>query len=159
MRCRFLAIAIATLSSTHVMTASAQSLYAAPNGAYVGGGTVYVIPAPGSYAGQLQAPYPAPTVAAPPDGYVAAAPLVPDGYCYDYGYGATPPYGSDPAYGGCGLAEYGYAPGYLRNWYPVVEYDSSGAPFFRGELGWQGGPPSGAPANPCTLGQRQQNRC
>jgi hypothetical protein len=27
------------------------------------------------------------------------------------------------------------------------------------DLGWQGGYPSGAPNNPCYIGQRMQNRC
>ncbi len=42
--------------------------------------------------------------------------------------------------------------------YPVG-YDSSGAPFFRGQLGRKSGPISGAPTNPCTFGAKAQNRC
>jgi hypothetical protein len=55
---------------------------------------------------------------------------------------------------------YAYVPGY-RHWYwqPPVQYDTGGAPIPRGNLGWHGGPPTGAPANPCYLGQAMQNRC
>ena len=38
-------------------------------------------------------------------------------------------------------------------------YDTGGAPFSYRDLGWQPGYPGGAPANPCTIGRRQQNRC
>jgi hypothetical protein len=53
---------------------------------------------------------------------------------------------------------YAYVPVYPRYW-PPVQYDTGGAPIPRGNLGWQGGPPTGAPANPCHLGQAMQNRC
>jgi hypothetical protein len=52
---------------------------------------------------------------------------------------------------------YAYAPGYRRYWIP--QYDTGGARVDQDTLGWRGGPPSGAPANPCTLSQAQQNRC
>ena len=41
----------------------------------------------------------------------------------------------------------------------VPQYDTSGARVDPDALGWHGWPPSGAPANPCTLGAAQQNRC
>jgi hypothetical protein len=43
---RSLAVFVAALSSAHVATADAQSVYVAPGGVYVGAGPVYVIPAP-----------------------------------------------------------------------------------------------------------------
>ena len=46
MNYRSLALAIAALSSTHITTAAGQSVYVAPGGVYIGGGPVYVIPAP-----------------------------------------------------------------------------------------------------------------
>src|SRR5215510_1404929 len=46
MNYRLLALAIAALSSTHITTAAAQSVYVAPGAVYIGGGPVYVIPAP-----------------------------------------------------------------------------------------------------------------
>ena len=53
---------------------------------------------------------------------------------------------------------FAYVPRYRRYW-GVPQYDTSGARIDRGTLGWHGWPPSGAPANPCTLGKAQQNRC
>ena len=41
-----LALAITALSSAHIPTAAAQPVYVAPGGVYVGGGPVYLIPAP-----------------------------------------------------------------------------------------------------------------
>jgi hypothetical protein len=46
MNYRLLALAIAALSSAHISAAAAQSVYVAPGGVYIGGGPVYVIPAP-----------------------------------------------------------------------------------------------------------------
>jgi hypothetical protein len=66
------------------------------------------------------------------------------------------PYGYASPYGG-----YAYVPAYrgYRAWeYPIGE-DTAGRPYFRSELGWRGGPPSGAPANPCWAGQREKNLC
>ena len=76
------------------------------------------------------------------------------------------PYG--PHYGGAGgyyaspFGGYAYAPGYYRGyryWNDPAGYDTGGMPYSYGELGWQLGPPSGAPSNPCYPGQRSQNRC
>ncbi len=47
---RSLALAVAAFSSMHVASADAQSVYVAPGGVYVGGGPVYVIPAPNNGA-------------------------------------------------------------------------------------------------------------
>jgi len=84
----------------------------------------------------------------------AAAPslaqvVVVDPY-YGGGYGGPYPYASP--YGG-----YAYAPGYYGRGY--LGEDNTGRPYFRDELGWRGGPPSGAPSNPCFEGQRQRNMC
>jgi hypothetical protein len=46
-----------------------------------------------------------------------------------------------------------------RRYWRVPQYDTSGARIDRGTVGWHGGRISGAPANPCTLGKAQQNRC
>jgi hypothetical protein len=54
---RSLALAVAAFSSIQVASADAQSVYVAPGGVYIGGGPVYVIPAPNNGA----APYVAPT--------------------------------------------------------------------------------------------------
>jgi hypothetical protein len=73
-----------------------------------------------------------------------------------YGYGPRV-YVAPPVYGG-----YAYAPGYPSYGYygrAPVEYDTSGMAFSTRDLGWQGGYPSGAPNNPCHIGQRMQNRC
>jgi hypothetical protein len=43
---RLFALAIAALSSPQITPAAAQVVYVAPRGVYVGGGPVYVIPAP-----------------------------------------------------------------------------------------------------------------
>jgi len=57
---------------------------------------------------------------------------------------------------------YAYAPPY-RGYYYYEDYpagyDTGGMPFSYRDLGWKPGYPSGAPANPCTFSQRQQNRC
>jgi hypothetical protein len=66
------------------------------------------------------------------------------------------PYGYVSPYGG-----YAYVPtyrAYRAGEYPIGE-DTTGRPYFRSELGWRGGPPSGAPANPCWSGQREKNLC
>ena len=116
MNYRSLALAIAALSSTHITTAAGQSVYVAPGGVYIGGGPVYVIPAPSNgngtyveptygygYGAPEPTPYLAPTVVAPGAGYVTGAP--------GYGYGAPPPpayYNGDPvlrAYGRARLSD------------------------------------------------------
>ena len=71
---RSLALLVAAFSSIHVANADAQSVYVAPGGVYVGGGPVYVIPAPNN--GAALAPtygyeYGAPAVAAPAPSVVA----------------------------------------------------------------------------------------
>src|SRR5262249_9954128 len=122
MNYRSLALAIAALSSAHVTTAAAQSVYVAPGGGYIAAGPVYVIPAPGNgtngtyveptygygYDVPEPAPYPAPTVVAP--GAVVAAPYGGNGYGYRNGYGPPPPayYNGDPvlsAYGRARLSD------------------------------------------------------
>ena len=72
----------------------------------------------------------------------------------------------DPYYGGPGVyvgpySGYAYAPGYggYRSWDYPAGYDTSGMPYSYRDLGWQPGPPGGAPANPCYPTQRAQNRC
>jgi hypothetical protein len=124
MNYRSLALAIAALSSTHITTAAGQSVYVAPGGVYIGGGPVYVIPAPSNgngtyveptysygYGAPEPTPYLAPTVVAPGAGYVAAAPyrLNGNGYGYGYGYGngSRPPpyYNGDPALRAYGRAQ------------------------------------------------------
>jgi hypothetical protein len=79
--------------------------------------------------------------------YVIVSPAGP----YDYQGGP---------YGGYAYVPGGYifAPRY-RHWNDPAGYDTGGMPFSYGELGWQPGPPSGAPYNPCTFGMRSQNRC
>src|SRR5262249_23327340 len=93
MTIRLLAFAIGALSSAHVTTAAAQSVYVAPGGVFIGGGPVYVVPAPSTYAEPIYGygvpeptPYLAPTVLAPGAGYVAAT-LYGNGYGHGYGYG------------------------------------------------------------------------
>jgi hypothetical protein len=46
-----------------------------------------------------------------------------------------------------------------RRYWRLPQYDTSGARIDRGTVGWHGGRVSGAPANPCSLGKAQQNRC
>jgi hypothetical protein len=72
------------------------------------------------------------------------------------------PYGyHGGAYGGLAYAPGYYGPGYggYYYWNGPAGYDTSGAPYSYGSLGWQWSPPNGAPANPCTSGQRSFNRC
>ena len=117
---RSLAFAIAALSSFHVASADAQSVYVAPGGVYIGGGPVYVTPAPGP------APYVAPTYGygyAPP-AVVPPAPAVvaPTASIYapNVGYYDAPlsAYAAEPVprppalvpYNGVGRCAYGYWP-------------------------------------------------
>ncbi len=66
------------------------------------------------------------------------------------------PYASP--YGGYAYApRYGGYYGYYQDF--PAGYDTGGTPFSHRDLGWQPGWPGGAPANPCTFSQRQQNRC
>jgi len=69
---RSVALAVAAFSSMHVASADAQSVYVAPGGVYIGGGPVYVIPAPNNGA----APYGAPPYVAPTYGYEYGPPAV-----------------------------------------------------------------------------------
>jgi hypothetical protein len=73
---------------------------------------------------------------------------------YGYGYGRPRVYVSPYAYGA-----YAYAPGYGRYWGAPFQYDSAGVPYTTYDLGYQWGPPGGAPANPCWSSQRAQSRC
>lgn len=122
MNYRSLALAIAALSSAHITTAAAQSVYVAPGGVYIGGGPVYVVPAPNNgngtyvdptygYGYQVPEPttYLAPPVVAPGAGYLVAPYGLNGndyGYGNGYGYGPPPPayYNGDPA-----LSAYGRA--------------------------------------------------
>jgi hypothetical protein len=82
----------------------------------------------------------------------AAAP----GFAQTVVIGPYPYAGAYGAYGGP------YVPrqrGYYRYQDYPAGYDTGGMPFSYRELGWQPGWPGSAPANPCTFGQRQQNRC
>ena len=117
MNYRSLALAIAALSSAHITTAAAQSVYVAPGGVYIGGGPVYVIPAPSNgngtyveptaYEYGVPEPYLEPTVVAPGAGYVVAAPYGLNGNGYGYRYGN----GYDNGYNGYGYRNgYGYGP-------------------------------------------------
>jgi hypothetical protein len=85
-------------------------------------------------------------------GFVAALTAAVPAQAQYYGWGPrvyVVPYGG-----------YAYGPGGYGYWsdYPAG-YDSGGAPYYYRDLGWQPGLPGGAPANPCTPGQRFQNRC
>jgi hypothetical protein len=126
---RSIALAIAALSTGHITTADAQSVYVAPGGVYIASGPVYVIAAPsngnGSYIepiydngngygygnGVLEpSPYLAPVVAAPGSGYVVTPyDLNGNGYAYGYRNGYGPP--RPPAYhtGDPVLSSYGLA--------------------------------------------------
>ena len=86
---RSLALVVAFLS-LHVASADAQSVYVAPGGVYVGGGPVYVIPAPNNGAGFYVAPsygyeYGPPAVVAPPAAVAPTTVYGPNG-----GYYAAP---------------------------------------------------------------------
>jgi hypothetical protein len=75
----------------------------------------------------------------------------------------------DPYYGGPYGAYAGPYGGYAyvpvptyrayRYWDTPAGYDSGGQPYSYRDLGWQPGPPGGAPSNPCHFGLREQNRC
>ena len=104
MNYRLLALAIAALSSAHITTAAAQSVYVAPGAVYVGGGPVYVIPAPSNGYGYGNAYY---SNAYYGNGYG-------DAYYGNAYYGNGYGYGYGNAYYGNG---YGYDNGYYSNGY------------------------------------------
>ena len=88
MNYRLLALAIAALSSAHITTAAAQSVYVAPGAVYIGGGPVYVTPTP-SYG----------------NGYGNAY------YGNGYGYYSNAYYGNGYVYGDAYYGNgYGYGP-------------------------------------------------
>jgi hypothetical protein len=78
--------------------------------------------------------------------------IVVDPYGGPYGYAA--PYGYASPYGA-----YAYSPGYRYGRGDTAGYDSTGQAYSWRELGWQPGPSSGAPANPCWPSQRTMNLC
>ena len=119
-----LAAALAALSSMHVASAAAQSVYVAPGGVYIGAGAgpVYVTPpAATNGAAAYVEPY--------AQGYGTAAYVEPG---YDYGYGPDPyvaagyadPYGSDPY----AAPAYGYGYGYGARPYVAPRYGYGYAP-------------------------------
>ena len=123
---RSLALAVAAFSSMHVAGADAQSVYVAPGGVYVGGGPVYVIPAPNNGAPPYVAPtygyeYGPPAVVAPAPAVVAPTTV----YGPNGGYYAPPApvvapttvYGPNGGYYGAPLSAYA---GQATAWpYPI----------------------------------------
>jgi len=104
-----LGIAVAALSSMHIASAAAQSVYVAPGGVYVapGAGPVYVTPsAPingaAAYVGPGYGNGYETTAYVEPDSDYVEGPTVYVGPSYGYGYGPGPYVG--PRYG------YGYGP-------------------------------------------------
>src|SRR6476660_5905161 len=105
-----LGIAVAALSSMHIGSAAAQSVYVAPGGVYVapGAGPVYVTPsAPINGAAAYVGPgygngYETTAYVEPDSDYVEGPPVY-VGPSYGYGYGPRP-YDVGPRYG------YGYGP-------------------------------------------------
>jgi hypothetical protein len=70
--------------------------------------------------------------------------------------------GSPYGYHGGPYGGFAYAPGLYggyQYWDRPAGYDTSGVPYSSSGLGWQWGPPSGAPSNPCSSGLRSFNRC
>ena len=139
-----LAAAVAALSSMHVASAAAQSVYVAPGGVYIGAGAgpVYVTPAaPLNGSTACVEPYaqgcgtaayvdPGYDYGYGPGGYVAA------GYADDYGPG---PYGPGPyPYPG---AAYGPGP-YVA---PRYGYRSGPGPYVAPRVGYGYGPTAPAP--------------
>ena len=143
MNYRLLALAITALSSAHITTAAAQSVYVAPGGVYIGGGPVYVISAPSNgngtyveptygygYGVPEPTPYVAPTVVAPGVGYGVAAPYGLNGHLTAerkwlrrYRNGPPPPayYNGDPV-----LSAYGRARLYNHEPRPPVAIPYNG---------------------------------
>jgi hypothetical protein len=118
---RSLVLAIAAIASICATSANAQSVYVAPGGVYIGGGPVYVTPAPAPYAAPTYGPpYAAPTYGygygPPAPAIVAPAPaIVAPTAAYEapvYAYGAElPPRPPAPVpYVGMARCAYGYWP-------------------------------------------------
>jgi hypothetical protein len=84
---RSLALAIAALSLPQITPAAAQVVHVTPGGVYVGGGPVYVIPAPPN--------------GAPPFGPTYGAAVIPEYVIPGYGAAVVPGYGAAviPEYG------------------------------------------------------------
>ena len=137
-----LAIAVATLSSMHIASAAAQSVYVAPGGVYVapGAGPVYVTPsAPINGA----AAYVGPGYG---NGYESAAYVESD---YDYGDG--PSVYVEPRYG------YGYGPGPYVG--PRYGYGYGPRPYVAPRYGYGYGPrPYAAPRYGYGYGPAVPNR-
>jgi hypothetical protein len=128
-----IAAAVAALSSMHVASAAAQSVYVAPGGVYIGAGAgpIYVTPsAPLNGSTAYVEPY--------GEGYGTAAYVGPG---YDYGYGPRgvaagygDQYGSGPYVG----PRYGYGPGpYVA---PRYGYRSGPRPYVAPRYGYGYGP-------------------
>ena len=111
------AAVVTTLSVVHIASASAQSVYVAPGGIYIGAGAGPVYLTPGAPINGAAA------YLEPGNGYGAAA-YVDPGYGYDYGYAAAAYVepGYDYGYGAAAYAQpgcycgtsygyYGYGPG------------------------------------------------
>jgi hypothetical protein len=113
---RSLLLAIAAFSSIQVADANAQSVYVAPGGVYIGGGPVYVTPAPSNGPAPYAAPsygygyappavaVPAPAIVAPTTAYDATGYYPPPVYAYG---GELPPRPPAPVPYGIGRCAYG----------------------------------------------------
>jgi len=121
-----LGIAVAALSSMHIGSAAAQSVYVAPGGVYVapGAGPVYVTPsAPVNGAAAYVGPgygngYETTAYVEPDSDYVEGPPVY-VGPSYGYGYGPGPYVG--PRYGyGYGPRPYDVGPRYGYGYGPAV---------------------------------------
>ena len=87
MSVRSLAIAVAAIPLMHIASANAQPVYVAPGGVYIGGGPVYVIPAPNNGPPAFLAP----PYGGPPAAVAPAPPIVaPTVYGLDEGYYDSP---------------------------------------------------------------------
>jgi hypothetical protein len=126
---RSLAFAIAAISSMHVANAHAQPVYVAPGGVYIGGGPVYVIPAPNNAvpfaAPSFGYPYGPPAVLPPP---VVAPPVAvappPAVVAPTSVYGPDPGYyGPDAGYYGADAGYYGPQAGYYNQ--PLAAYGAA----------------------------------
>jgi hypothetical protein len=114
---RSLVLIIGAIASIYATSANAQSVYVAPGGVYVGGGPVYVTPAPAPYAAPTHG-YgygPPPLVAPAPPIVAPTAAYGPNLGYYDAplsAYGAElPPRPPAPVpYYGTGGCSYGYWP-------------------------------------------------